>query len=146
MAEVTVSRRFFKELANLIEHQVKITVVSGKTYSGILRGYDPNTLSVCLVDGQMDDGTSFSKLFLYGHQIASILQTEKPFDLAKLAERLEKLFPPGEVKYIEDARAIIILNKVKVTEHGVEGSGIIADRVRQVYEQFLEEISKKETK
>lgn len=144
LAEGTMPRRFFKELAKSLDSAVRVSTINGKTYIGILQGYDPNTLSICLTDGKIEDGPSFGKIFIFGHQISEIILTEKPFDLAKLAARLEKLFPPGEVKYLEDARAIMVLNKVKVTEKGVEGSGLIADRVRQIYEQFVQEIASKE--
>ncbi|MFX1474664.1 MAG: Lsm family RNA-binding protein, partial [Promethearchaeota archaeon] len=48
-------------------------------------------------------------------------------------------FPPGEVKFIEEAQVILVLNKVRVTEQGVEGTGPLADRIRRVYTRFVEE-------
>jgi hypothetical protein len=45
------------------------------------------------------------------------------------------------VKLYEDKGFIWVMDKVKLTEHGVsEGSGPAADRVQKVFEQFIAEI------
>ncbi len=104
-----------------------------------MKGYDPTSLSVVLADARDADGTLFHRIVLTGHTILELVKTEDPFDLKGLAEQLEALFPPGEVRFIEDARVIVVLNKVRVTEEGVEGSGPLADRIRRVYTRFVEE-------
>ena len=44
------------------------------------------------------------------------------------------------VKYYEEARVIVVANRVKVTEEGVvEGTGPIAERVRKIYEEYVAE-------
>ncbi|MHA1409679.1 MAG: Lsm family RNA-binding protein [Candidatus Odinarchaeia archaeon] len=139
MAESTASRRFFRELTAILESLVLVKMDNGSSYQGTLKGYDPNTLSVTLANAKSADGTSYHRIFLYGNKINEILKTEEPFDLAGLAEELKKLFPPGEVKYIEEARMINILNKIKVTEEGVEGVGPLAERVRKVYDAYFKE-------
>jgi hypothetical protein len=81
----------------------------------------------------------YHRIVVTGHTILELVKTEDPFDLKGLAEQFETLFPPGEVRFLEDARVIVILNKVRVTEQGVEGTGPLADRVRKVYTRFVEE-------
>ncbi|MDQ3882154.1 MAG: Lsm family RNA-binding protein, partial [Thermoproteota archaeon] len=67
---------------------------------------------------------------------------EKPFDFKALAERLSRVFP-GLVKVCEDVRAIIVMDKIKVTQAGIEeGSGLAADRVRAIYDEFTRETKK----
>jgi len=67
---------------------------------------------------------------------------EKPFDLKGLADRLSRVFP-GLVKIREDVNAIIVMDKIKVTEHGIEeGTGLAADRVKSIYEEFMREFKK----
>jgi len=56
-----------------------------------------------------------------------------------LSERLNRIFP-GLVKLREDVGAIIVMDKIKVTEQGVvEGVGLAAERAKTVYEEFLKE-------
>ena len=139
MAQSTGARQFFKELASLIGATVVVSTSTGKTLTGKMKGYDPTSLSVVLADARDADGTLFHRIVLTGHTIVELVKTEDPFDLKGLAEQLETIFPPGEVRFIEDARVIVVLNKVRVTEEGVEGSGPLADRIRKVYTRFVEE-------
>jgi small nuclear ribonucleoprotein (snRNP)-like protein len=139
MSQSTGARHFFKELASLIGATVVVSTNKGKTLTGKMRGYDPNTLSVVLADAHDKKGTLFHRIVITGHTILELIKTEDPFDLKGLAEQLETLFPPGEVRFLEDARVIVVLNKVRVTEQGVEGTGPLADRIRKVYTRFVEE-------
>ena len=67
---------------------------------------------------------------------------EKPFDFKALAERLSRIFP-GLVKIREDVGAIIVMDKIKVTQAGIEeGSGLAADRVKAIYDEFTKESKK----
>ncbi|MFX0169283.1 MAG: Lsm family RNA-binding protein [Candidatus Hodarchaeota archaeon] len=143
MAQSTGARYFFKELASLIGATVLVSTNTGKTLTGKMRGYDPTTLSVVLSDAQDNKGTIYHRIVVTGHTILELVKTEDPFDLKGLAEQLETLFPPGEVRFLEDARVIVVLNKVRVTEQGVEGTGPLADRIRKVYARFVEEQKEK---
>ncbi|MFW9830247.1 MAG: Lsm family RNA-binding protein [Candidatus Thorarchaeota archaeon] len=139
MAQSTGARHFFKELASLIGATVVISTNTGKSLTGKMRGYDPATLSVVLSDARDSKGTVYHKIVVTGHTILELVKTEDPFDLKGLAEQLETLFPPGEVRFLEDARVIVVLNKVRLTEEGVEGTGPLADRIRKIYTRFIEE-------
>ena len=139
MAQSTGARHFFKELAALIGATVVVSTNKGKTLTGKMRGYDPATLSVVLADAHDKKGALYHRIVVTGHTILELIKTEDPFDLKGLAEQLETLFPPGEVRFLEDARVIVVLNKVRVTEQGVEGTGPLADRIRKVYTRFVEE-------
>ena len=139
MASSLATRNFFKQLAMLVEMPVKVTTSFNRTYLGVLKGYDPASLSLCLVDAKDEKGSPFDKIFITGRYIVELILAEKPFDLSGLSEEIGKLFPPGEVKYDEEARVITVLNKVKVTEKGVEGTGPIAERVQRIFEKYVEE-------
>jgi len=139
LAQSAGSRQFLKELASLIGATVMVTTTTGKTITGKMKGYDPNSLSVCLADARDSEGNVYHRIFLSGRTVLEIVKTEEPFDLKGLAEQLEALFPPGEVKFIEEARVIMVLNKVRITDQGVEGTGPLADRIRKIYERFVEE-------
>ena len=47
------------------------------------------------------------------------------------------------VRYIPEARVITVMERIRVTEKGVEGAGPIAERVRTIYERFVEEWKEK---
>ncbi|WP_455363521.1 LSM domain-containing protein, partial [[Eubacterium] cellulosolvens] len=77
----TADRKFYEELALLIQRPVIVETNSGKRYTGILSGVDTDTLSVCISNCTDESGKVAHKLFLTGHSIAQIYSVEKPFDL-----------------------------------------------------------------
>ncbi|MFQ5999470.1 MAG: Lsm family RNA-binding protein [Candidatus Bathyarchaeia archaeon] len=132
-------RKFFGEIAALLDKAVMVITMDGKKYSGTLAGINPETLSLCLSEAKDDKGTYLHRVFLNGSIIAQIFTVEKPFDLKALSERLEKVFPTM-VRLYEDKGFIWVMDKIKVTEKGVvEGSGPAAERVQKVYDLFLSE-------
>jgi small nuclear ribonucleoprotein (snRNP)-like protein len=133
-------RKFFTEVAGLVDSSVVVVTAGGKRYSGTLVGISPESLSLCLADVKGEKDKVFHRVFLNGSVVAEILSVEKPFDLRALSERLEKVFPTM-VRLYEDNGFIWVMDKVKVTEKGVvEGSGPAAERVQSVYEHFIREV------
>jgi small nuclear ribonucleoprotein (snRNP)-like protein len=143
MPEDVAGRNFFKELASLVGSTVTVTTTDGKTFMGEMKGYDPNSLSVCLGSARDGEGKSFHRLIVNGSIVGEIVKAEEPFDLRTLASEIQRIFPPGEVKYLEEARVIQVLDKIKVTEAGVEGSGPLTERVKMIYDKFVQEKGKK---
>jgi small nuclear ribonucleoprotein (snRNP)-like protein len=134
-----VQRKFFTEVAALVDKTVIVATTAGKTYSGTLVGVNPDNLSLCLSDAKDNKGKTLHRVFLNGNVVAQILSVEKPFDINALAERLKKVFPTM-VKLYEDKGFIWVMEKVKVTEKGVvEGTGPASERVQKVYDQFISE-------
>jgi small nuclear ribonucleoprotein (snRNP)-like protein len=133
-------RKFFTEVAALVDKAVIVATTAGKTYSGRLVGVNPDTLSLCLAEAKDQEGKTLHRVFFNGNVVAQILSVEKPFDIKALADRLEKVFPTM-VKLYEDKGFVWVMERVKVTEKGVvEGKGPAAERVQKVYEQFISEI------
>ena len=136
-------RKFFGEIAALLDKMVMVITMSGKKYSGTLAGINPETLSLCLSEAKDHRGAHLHRVFLNGSTIAQIFTVEKPFDLKALSERLEKVFPTM-VKLYETKGFIWVMEKIKVTEKGVvEGSGPAAERVQKVYDLFIKEAASK---
>ncbi|MHA1269703.1 MAG: Lsm family RNA-binding protein [Candidatus Helarchaeota archaeon] len=133
--------KFYRELANLIGARVNVqtSLNNNAIYTGTLSAYDRNSMAIVLRDANDQEGNKFDRIVIYGQWIQYIIETEKPFDLKGLADSLSKIFPPGEVEYIESAGSIMILNKIKVTEDGVLGSGPLADRVKRAFDEFVAE-------
>ena len=131
-----VSRKFGEETLQFLGKKVSIETSDQKIYNGTLAGIDEK-LDVVLdnVDVQ-----GILKLILNGSFVKEIKLMEKPFDFKALSDRLARVFP-GLVKIREDVGAIIVMDKIKVTQGGVEeGVGLAADRVRAIYEEFMREI------
>jgi len=133
-------RKFFTEVAALVDKPVMVTTTTGKTFTGTLIGINQDNLSLCIAEAKDEAGKVAHRVFLNGTVVAQILSSEKPFDLKALASRLEKVFPTM-VKLYEDKGFIWVMDKVKLTDRGVvEGSGPAAERVQRVYEQFMSEV------
>ena len=133
-----VSRKFGEETLQFLGKKVSIETSDQKVYNGTLTGIDEK-LDVVLdnVDVQ-----GILKLILNGSFVKEIKLMEKPFDFKALSDRLARVFP-GLVKVREDVGAIIVMDKIKVTQGGVEeGVGLAADRVRAIYEEFMRETKK----
>lgn len=131
-----VYRKFGEETLQFLGKKVSVETSDQKIYNGTLTGIDEK-LDVVLdnVDVQ-----GILKLILNGSFVKEIKLMEKPFDFKALSERLARVFP-GLVKIREDVGAIIVMDKIKVTQGGVEeGVGLAADRVRAIYEEFMREI------
>jgi small nuclear ribonucleoprotein (snRNP)-like protein len=131
-----VSRKFGEETLQFLGKKVSVETSDQKIYNGTLAGIDEK-LDVVLdnVDVQ-----GILKLILNGAFVKEIKLMEKPFDFKALSDRLARVFP-GLVKIREDVGAIIVMDKIKVTQGGVEeGVGLAADRVRAIYEEFMREI------
>ncbi len=138
---------FNKELADLKGKYITVVTTTGKSFNGLLKAWYPDTFDLCL--SNVNEGkNSYFKVFLRGPIISEILISEQPFDLQGLASELQERLNllEADVKLYADARMIQVLNKVKVTEKGVEGTGPVADRVRVVFEQFMESLAEEEEK
>jgi len=138
LAAVT-GRRFFEELGQLVDKPIVVEDRAGKTYEGVLLGFDSQSMSVALGDVKGVQGTLYHRLILTGSTISKIMATDRPFNLDGLRERLDRVFP-NMVQFFAEAGVIVVMNKIRVNETGViEGTGPSADRVRDIYNRFIAE-------
>ncbi|MCS7119680.1 MAG: Lsm family RNA-binding protein [Nitrososphaerota archaeon] len=134
-----VERRFTSEVTSLIDKTVTVITLDNKTFTGVLVGINPENLSLVLADAKNPEGAIIPRVIISGATVAQILSVEKVFDLKGLAERLERVFP-RMVKLYEKEGFIWVMDRIKVTQNGViEGSGPAAEKVQNVYEQFVRE-------
>jgi small nuclear ribonucleoprotein (snRNP)-like protein len=130
-------RRFMEEITSQLQKVVTVSTNDGKNYTGVLAGVDSHTFNVCLTDAKDESGRVLHKLFLNGSRIVHIFSSEKPFNLAALADRLERVFP-RMVKLSEGAGVILVMDRIRVSEKGImEGTGPAAERVQKVYDEFM---------
>jgi len=133
-------RRFFNEVATLLDKKITVATINGKSYNGTLIGINPDNMNLCLSEAKDEKGQTLHRVVINGNVVAKIFAVEKPFDLKALAKRLEKVFPTM-VRLYEDKGFIWVMEKIKITEKGIaEGTGPAAERVQKVYEQFLSEM------
>ncbi|MHA1944248.1 MAG: Lsm family RNA-binding protein [Candidatus Thorarchaeota archaeon] len=139
MSDVAAMRAFNRELAAVVGATVEVVINTGKTYSGTLKGIDQNTLSIILSDVTADGETSIPKIFLYGASIVSFSVAEREISLEGLAKELEKTFPPGGVQFYPDTGIILVMNKIRISKDGIEGSGPLYERVAVIADDWLKE-------
>jgi small nuclear ribonucleoprotein (snRNP)-like protein len=135
-------RTFFDELSKLLQKKITAITVDGKTYTGTLEGYDPDSMSICLTDAKDEEAQIIPKIFFLGNTISKMYATEKPFNLQALATRLERIFP-RMVKLYDDIGIIVVMDRVRINATGLlEGSGPIAERAIRVYNEFIKDEGK----
>lgn len=134
-----VFRRFGEEVASFVGKSVSVETKDAKTYTGRLAAIDERLNLV--LEGVSGAGEGVYKLVVNGGSVREIRLVERPFDLKGLAERLNRVFP-GLVSERDDLGVLMVMEKVKVTEKGVEGSGIAADKVRSIFDEYVRETKK----
>lgn len=140
MSDIAAMRSFNRELAAVVGATIEVATKDGKNYSGILKGIDQNTLSIVLSEVvDLKDGSKIPKIFIYGNSIVSFSVAEKEVSLEGLAKELEKTFPPGGVKFWPDTGVIVVMNKIRITPEGVDGSGPLYERVAVIADDWLKE-------
>ena len=132
------NREFLLELSGLLNKRVKVTMNSEKIYTGVLRGIQDSTLNVVLAEANSKDEIYF-RVFITGPNIVEITLAEEPFDLSGLASELAQMFQPQNVKVIEEAAIIQVLDRFTVSEEGVKGTGPIAERIRKIFDKYKAE-------
>lgn len=133
-----LARKFGEEIVQFLGKKVSVVTSDQRIFNGTLTGIDEK------LDLVLDNIESLGilKIILNGTFVKEIKLMEKPFDFKALSDRISRVFP-GLVKIREDVGAIIVMDKIKVTQAGIqEGSGLAADRVKAIYEEFIREIKK----
>ncbi|MHA2351855.1 MAG: Lsm family RNA-binding protein [Candidatus Thorarchaeota archaeon] len=139
MSEVAAMRAFNRELAAVVGATVEVVINTGKTYAGTLKGIDQTSLSMVLSDVVADGETSIPKIFIYGSSIVTFSVAEREISLEGLAKELEKTFPPGGVQFYPDTGIILVMNKIRISKDGIEGSGPLYERVAVIADDWLKE-------
>ncbi|HDN18412.1 MAG TPA: hypothetical protein ENF41_05055, partial [Candidatus Bathyarchaeota archaeon] len=103
------------EIMDLLKRKVKVTMKDGEEYVGNLIGISLETFTLCLGDVETSNGKKYYRILLNGEEVRSLAVEEAMIDLRKLAERLERVFPTM-VKYNEEARVIVVMDRIRVGE------------------------------
>ncbi|RLG60759.1 hypothetical protein DRN86_01705 [Candidatus Geothermarchaeota archaeon] len=127
---------FAKEMAEILNELVIVEIVNGDKITGKLKAFDPKTFSIILEDVAVE-GEVYKKLVISGNNIARLYLKEKKVDMEKLKEEIEKYFPKL-VDYKKEIGVIMVMNRVRVTDKGVEGPpGPATEKVKKIFEEFM---------
>ena len=130
-------RKFMEEITAQLQKVITVSTTDGKSYTGVLSGVDSHTFNLCLSDAKDETGRLLRKLFINGNRILQIFNSQKPFNLQALADRLDRVFP-RMVKLSEGSGVILVMDRIRVSEKGIlEGTGPAAERVQKVYDEFM---------
>ncbi|MHA2031785.1 MAG: Lsm family RNA-binding protein [Candidatus Kariarchaeaceae archaeon] len=135
-----LSRGYAAELSTFASKNIIVRTTTGKTIKGVLMGLNPDDMNIILGDVVIGED-EHHRLFLAGSQVAEITLGERPFDMNKLKMELERVFKKTGVRYFEDTRTIMVMDRYKVTEGSVDGDGPVADRIRRIWQSLKEEFS-----
>ena len=140
MSDATAMRAFNREVASVVGSTINVTTTTGKTYTGTLKGFDQATLSIVLSDVTIQgEEQIIPKIFIYGGSIVSFSVAEKEISLEGLAKKIETSFPPGGVRYFPDTQVVVVMNKIRITPEGVDGSGPLYERVAAIAKDWMTE-------
>ncbi|MHA2249847.1 MAG: Lsm family RNA-binding protein [Candidatus Kariarchaeaceae archaeon] len=133
-----LGRAFATELNAFVQKNIVVTTKDGNVIVGRLIGMSPENMSLIL--GEAISGKKkHHRIFIAGDTIAELTLGEAPFNMNKLREELEKIFKKTGVRYFDDTRTIVVMDRYRVTEEEVEGEGPVADRIRRIWQAFHEE-------
>lgn len=135
MSLTEATRRFIIELMSMLNKKVQVITTNGNVYKGLLVGLD-DRLNIILADVITEKNERFPRMLIMNHVITQISLLEEKLDLREFARYLEKYFP-GMVKYVEEANIVLVGDKVRVSEIGVEGTGPMAKRVKEIFDEYL---------
>lgn len=127
---------FQREINQMINEVVIVELKNGQKIKGILKAVLPDNLSIVLGDVALGS-EKYSSVIFSGDSISAIYLKKFKLDLDELRLMLEKVFP-RMIIYRREQGVIIVMNKIRVTESGIEGErGPVYERVKRVYEEFM---------
>ncbi|NAY89198.1 MAG: Sm ribonucleo [Desulfurococcales archaeon] len=146
MSVSSASRRVISELNSLLERQVIIRLKNGKVLKGTLYGFDER-MNVLLKGANEEGGSSYPVMLIMAESIESIASIESPMfnpeEFARVVvSRLN--IRDADVKAYPEAGVLVVLNSIRVSEKGVEGSGPLAHKIYGLFTEYMES-KKKET-
>ena len=143
----TAKRDYSREITQFLRKRTTLEMRDGRIWSGFLSAITTEGMGfIVLSKGTLKTASNefvreVHKVFININDVVTIYLEEEPFDIRGLATELEKVFrQPGHVKLYEESGLIVVLDRVKVNEQGVDGVGPVADRVRAIFNRFKDSI------
>jgi len=134
------SRRVATDLNSLLDKTVIVRLTNNKVYDGVLTSYELSPFLLVLTNVKDNDNNSYYKVILNGTFISEILVKSSPiFNPREFADLVAKELNirTADIKVYEEAGIVVILDKIKVSESGVEGSGPLAQRIYDLFNDYI---------
>jgi len=144
MSVQSAVRSLITEIAGLVGNVVTVKLVDGTTYEGKLLGIDLGdrlTLHLILENAKTASGQTYYKVFINGSRVSEIISAQRPkFDPEEFAEFVASRLnlPPGTVRVLKEAKTVLVYDRYKISEKGVEGSGGMASKLYSLWEEYME--------
>lgn len=138
---IDATRRLTAELTNLMNRKVRVILASGKSYEGVLAGFDHPSLNLLLENAMDNEGHKYPKVIIKGERVSEVLAIEIPlFDPEGFKNFIvkEMRLPEHLVQIVPEARAVIVQGRYKVTENGVEGTGPMAETLYEFFKKYID--------
>lgn len=140
MSVSTASRRMVSELNALLDRQVVLRLKSGRVVKGILYGFDER-LNVLLKGASEEGGSTYPVLLITAESIEALAAVESPLfnpeEFGRIVvSRLN--IREADVKAYPEAGVLVVLNTIRVSEKGVEGSGPLAHKIYGLFTEYME--------
>ncbi|QKQ99873.1 Sm ribonucleo [Metallosphaera tengchongensis] len=143
------TKRIMGDMNTLLDKTVIVKLSNGRSYSGLLSSYELNPFIIGLANAKDNENNVYYKVFINGLMISEVIVKSPPlFDVREFAEMLQKTLGlrQGDVKLYEEAGVITVMEKIKVSESGVEGSGPMAQRIYDLYNDYIAKKKKGDVK
>uniref|UniRef100_A0A7J3ZL83 Sm domain-containing protein n=1 Tax=Fervidicoccus fontis TaxID=683846 RepID=A0A7J3ZL83_9CREN len=140
MSVPSATRRLMSELNSLLDKEVVIKLKDGSQIRGKLYGFDVNTFNILLKNAS-DSVTTYPTMLIYHDSIISLSAIEAPlFDPEEFARIVSSKLSirESDIKVLPEAGVVVILNSIRVSEKGVEGSGPLAHKVYGLFTEYIE--------
>lgn len=134
-------RSMAAELSRLLDKKVVVRLVDGKLYTGRLLSFDQSALHLVLGDAEAEGGSRYHRVVINGSRVSEVILEEQPlFDAEEFAAFVTSRLGlrSDAVKVLSNVNAVIIYDKIKVSEAGVEGSGSLAQKIYEVFNEYVE--------
>jgi len=140
MSVSTASRRMISELNSLLDRQVVVRLKNGKTVKGVLYGFDER-LNLLLKGASEDGESTHPVLLIMADSVEVLAAVESPLfnpeEFGRIVvSRLN--IREADVKAYPEAGILVVLNTIRVSEKGVEGSGPLAHKIYGLFTEYME--------
>ncbi|RLG80101.1 MAG: ribonucleoprotein [Thermoprotei archaeon] len=140
MSMATVSRKLVSEITSWQGKRIKVRLIDGRMYEGVVEAIDHPSFNILLSDVVNEKGEKLYKVLIRGQQISEVIIPQQDIfnaeEFARLLQEELKL-APGAIKVYPEIETVMVFNSIKVTRNGVEGSGPLAQKVYSIFEKYM---------
>ena len=140
MSMATVSRKLVSEVTSWQGKRIKVRLIDGRMYEGVVEAIDHPSFNILLSDVVNEKGEKLYKVLIRGQQVSEVIIPQQDIfnaeEFARLLQEELKL-APGAIKVYPEIETVMVFNSIKVTRNGVEGSGPLAQKVYSIFEKYM---------